>query len=298
MKKTLGDYFAIFIGIVGSIATLIGFYQTYYQDLNDQGKYGVIFLGVISLYFLGTNIYLVSKYRKKVSYADVFESLNYGFSKLHSIDRLDNIETSKLIDLLKNVCSHISNSYKEVKGHHIGVCIKLISKKENDVLVFTLVRDENSSQTRPSGKNDTITHRITENTDFNFIYDDNISNESHNGYFFSNNLPYDYDYSNTRLKQKAQKWPPPKILFLNWLIRQLYWPLKYKSTIVVPILPLQIDERKKEKISGFLCIDSPKILTFNEQYDVQILKGIADGIYNKILTLQNNLENEKSQHTS
>lgn len=290
--KIISDYLVILISIFASIATLIGFYKTYYKDLDDQGKYGVLFTGIIALWFLCYNLWLIYKNRRRIGYSEVFEELNYGFTKLHSIDRLQEEELSakEIKDRLKNMCTHISNAFKEINGYHNGVCIKLISfGTEGRAKVITLCRDEKSSHTRPVGKGDSIKHWLSENSDFQFIYD-NIEGESDNvGYFINNNLPLSYDYSNTRLNCH-KNWPPPKIPFFNIILRLIFWPLKYRSTIVVPIIPLGIDGRTKEKLRGFLCIDAPKFYSFNEQYDVEILRGISDGLYNKIDKLQDKLK--------
>lgn len=293
MKKTLGDYLIIIFSIIASIATLLGFYQTYYQDLNEQGKWGVIFLGIIALWFLFYNIYIVQKYRKKVGYCEMFEELNIGFTTLHSLDRDDNeLNAKEIRNKLKTLCTNIANAFKEVKGHQIGVCIKVIAfGKEGRAKVITLCRDEKSTQNRPIGKNDKPEHWISENSDFNFIYE-NIADDGSKGFYINNNLPFSYDYSNTRLNGH-KKWPPPKFPLLSWLLRLVFWPLKYRSTIVVPIIPLGIDGRTKDKLRGFLCIDSPRHFTFNEQYDVEILKGISDGLYNKIDKFQTKLTDEK-----
>jgi hypothetical protein len=96
-------------------------------------------------------------------------------------------------------------------------------------------------------------------------------------------------YINTRLTN----WPPKKIRGFNWLIRQLSWPLQYRSTIVVPLLPLSANDQNEDALRGFLCIDSPRMVAFYEQYDVEILKGLADGLYNKIDKLYNKIKDEQ-----
>lgn len=35
-------------------------------------------------------------------------------------------------------------------------------------------------------------------------------------------------------------------------------------------------------IRGFLCVDSPKEGHFNSTFDVDIMKGVCDGLYNQI----------------
>lgn len=70
-------------------------------------------------------------------------------------------------------------------------------------------------------------------------------------------------------------------------MRRKNWPLKYRSTLVVPIVPLMADEQSQDMLRGFLCIDSQKENIFNETVDVSILKGISDGLYSQIDKLYN-----------
>lgn len=50
MTKTIGDYIILLLSIIGSIASIIAFGIYFAPYLNDQGMWGVIFLGVISLF--------------------------------------------------------------------------------------------------------------------------------------------------------------------------------------------------------------------------------------------------------
>ena len=62
--------------------------------------------------------------------------------------------------------------------------------------------------------------------------------------------------------------------------------MPYKSTLIVPIVPLIANEQSLDAIRGFLCADSPNEGIFNKYYDVEIMKGVADGIYNQIDFIQ------------
>jgi hypothetical protein len=285
MTRTIGDYLFLLLSIFGSLASILAFGLYISPLLNNQGWVGVLFLGFITLLFLGYNFYLISTYRKKIRYAEVFEEINIGFASLHKIDR-ENINSVEDIGLhLIDLCNSLSASFSKVYNHHVGVCIKFLSFEGNRFLVLTLVRDNKSStKNRKSGAKDETKHWLDANSDFNFIYS-NFNNENINTTFYhGTNLPCRHDYNNTRLKD----WPPKiKLFLLNSVIRQKQWPLQYKSTLVVPIVPLLANDREKEAIRGFLCIDSPRNYTFNKEVDVEILKGVSDGLYNKIDKLHN-----------
>lgn len=285
MTKTFGDYFVLIISIIGSLASSIAFGIYFTPLLNTQGWIGVLFLGVIALFFLAYNYYLISKYRKKVRYADIFEEINIGFASLHQIDR-ENISSIEIIGShLIDLCDSISASFSKINGYHVGSCIKFLTFESNRPKVLTLVRDRKSStKNRKTGKKDKTKHFLDANSDFDFIYsnfdDDNVDTT----YYYETKLPCRKDYRNSRLKD----WPPKlKLFLLNNVIRQKVWTLPYRSTLVVPIVPLVADEQEQSAIRGFLCIDSPRNIAFNKNVDIEILKGISDGLYNKIDKLHN-----------
>jgi len=293
MVKSIGDDVVLLLTIFGSLASIIAFGIYFLPQLNDQGSIGVLFLGIISLYLLGYNHYLISKYRKRSRYAEVFDDLNVGFSQLHNIDRNEDQTIELIIQKLSIMCDHVGSAFSRINGTKIGVCIKFLSTENNRLIVQTLVRDQKSIlNDRKTGTNDKTKHYLDLNSDFNFIYknfdDDNIDTT----FYFENKLPICKDYNNTRINSN---WlPKSKINFFeNWL-RRKHWPLKYRSTIVVPIVPLIADEQNQKSIRGFLCIDSPKEKSFFPDYDTHILKGICDGLYNKLDKLDGLLKNQNN----
>lgn len=300
MTKTLGDYIILLLSIIGSLASIVAFGVFFAPHLNDQGLWGVIFLGIISLFFLGYNYYLISTYRKKIRYADIYADINIGFSYLHNINRQVDQNPETIISNLSYLCDKLADAFSKIYGEKIGVCVKFLIKDEQKqrVAVQTLVRDCYSKTIqRKTGTHDKIEHWLDGNSDFEFIYSNFDNDNINTTCFHEAHLPICKDYKNTRLQNN---WlPQNKIVIFENIMRRKCWPLKYRSTLVVPIVPLPADEQCKEKIRGFLCIDSPKEGRFNESVDVDILRGVADGLYNKIDTLYdlitiNNNNNEKT----
>ncbi|MBI2004197.1 hypothetical protein HYS72_01910 [Candidatus Pacearchaeota archaeon] len=285
MKQTVGDYFFLIFSIVGSLASIFSYTEYIGPKLNDQGIAGVIFLGILCFLFFGYSIYLVIKYRKKSKYPEIFEDLNLGFSEIHSVDRrkypsIDN-EKQNIYNSLAELCNSLSDCFTKINGHHIGVCIKYITgETQQRPFVKTLVRDKKSkSKGRKTGEADKK-HWIDLNSDFNYIYSNYNNDNIDTSCYYKIWLPNAMDYINTNL---PNDWPPKKTIWpVNLIIRQLLWPLRhYRSTLVVPIIPL-IDEQKKYALRGFLCIDSPRNVAFYKNTDKEILRGVADGIYKHI----------------
>ena len=218
MTKTIGDYIVLLVSIIGSFASILAFGIYFKPLLNEQGWVGIFFLGMITLFFLSYNYYLIAKYRKKHRYSEVFEEINVGFSQLHSIDRHKAPTIELIIQKLSFLCDSISNAFSKINGHHVGICIKFLSFENNRPLVNTLVRDSKSkTQERKTGTHDKIKHWLDHNSDFHFIYsnfdDDNVDTTV----YYEGRLPIRKDYRNTRLK----KWPSKaRVPFMDNIIRR------------------------------------------------------------------------------
>ena len=267
------------IGTLGSLASIVAL-SIFFNQLSTEGWIAVLFMGVISLFFVIYNFLLLSRYQKKTKYADAYGDINIGFSHLHKLRRIENLSIDKILSELEKLCNEVSNAFGRIYGCKIGVCIKFIVNDNGRPRCDTLVRDLYSlSKSRKTGSNDTVKHWIDANSDFEFIYSNFDNDNVDTSYYLEQHLPTCRDYKNTRIKadwKPKTHWPFPKKYARKW-----NWPLPYMSTLVVPIVPLIANDQSQEAIRGFLCADSPNEGDFNK-YDVDIMKGIADGIYNQM----------------
>lgn len=280
MKRTVLEYLVMILGIMGSIASIVALLC--FKSFSKEGWVAVLFLGLICVYFIIYNFWLLSIYRKRARYAYAYEDINMGFAALHQLRRKENVVEADIVSNLEIVCTTLSGVFGRIYGTNIAVSIKyIVSGKDGRPKVETLVRDGKSKMDRPTGKGDAINHWIEKNTDFNFIYQNIDDKTVDTSFFLERHLPQRHDYQNTRL---GKDWPPTQCrwsLMDRW-VRSRNWKLKYKSTLVVPVVPLCADEHSLVSLRGFLCIDSPHEGQFNDSFDVAILKGIADGLYNQI----------------
>lgn len=200
---------------------------------------------------------------------------------MHRLRRIDNLSIDQILPELENLCDKVSDAFSKVYSNKIGVCIKFIVNDNGRPRCETLVRDSHSNaRCRKSGSQDTTKHWIDANSDFEFIYSNFDNDNIETSFYLEQHLPNCKDYKNTRLKNG---WKPRSYLFYpERYARKWNWPLLYKSTLVVPIVPLIANDQSQKAIRGFLCVDSPSEGVFNKSYDVDIMKGLADGIYNQI----------------
>jgi len=278
--RTIWDYLIMLIGTLGSLASIIAL-SVFFKQLSTEGWIAVLFMGVLCVYFVVYNFWLLTRYRKKTKYADAYGEINIGFSHLHRLRRIDNLSINQILPELEKLCNSVSSAFNKIYGCRIGTCIKFIVNDGDRPLCKTLVRDSHSNaRSRKSGSQDTPKHWIDANSDFEFIYNSFVNNNVPSSYYLEQHLPNCHDYKNTRLDSG---WKPKTFWgFPEKYARKWNWPLPYKSTLIVPIVPLLANDQSQEAIRGFLCVDSESEGVFNKYYDVDILKGVADGIYNQI----------------
>ncbi len=283
------------IGTIGNIASIIALY-VFFKNLSTEGGIAVFFLGVICLYFGIYNFYLIRTYRKKPQYADAFADINIGFSYLHKLRRTENLTVEQILPELEKLCDSVSQAFGRIYGCEIGVCIKILINDSGRPRCETLVRDSHSlSKNRKTGSQDSTKHWIDSNSDFEFIYSNYEDDNVDTSFYLEQHLPNCMDYKNTRLKQgwsHTKKWLYPRHYARKWA-----WPLPYMSTLIVPIVPLISNDQNQKALRGFLCADSPNEGDFNKYYDVNIMKGVADGVYNQI-DLIHQLVQSKSKESS
>ena len=102
------------------------------------------------------------------------------------------------------------------------------------------------------------------NTCFNSILTE-VKNQNKLLHYINNDITNSNDYFNTSKKCYDDE------------------VLPYESEIVVPIIPI-VRGKKDFNLLGFLCVDCDKRKAFDTKYDTHILQGIADGIYDIIVT--------------
>lgn len=286
-SKTLIDYLSLIITSIGTILGAVGLYLTINSTLLVNVVYfrvviGLIILSGISLFAFLLKLRTSIRYKR---YALAYITINKAFTHSHKLILHENI-LAQLPDALHHLelfCNELSATFSGITNKTCSVCIKLFTLTENnEIAVHTLCRDfdSNSSGARVHPDEDTD-HLLKENTDFTWIFEhiDKTGIQFH--YYFSNSLPLEDFYINSRIN--SDEYPPKsKIIIWKEILRCFRWPLPYRSTIVVPITPLTEQKINEGEIVGYLCIDSPSFWTFNKKFDIHIMRGVADGLYSSM----------------
>lgn len=251
----------------------------------------IAFLLLLFLYYLFKQFFIQSWRRyilimRESVYGNAIILLSQGYSKIHK-NRNREMSIEEVKTILSDFCDKIRDIYEFKTKANCSVSIKTIVdlKIENnginfDTRVVNLIRDSKSTK-RYSREYEEIEHNIANNTCYERIISKFFSNKYDEMYFLSNDLPSLVDYENSSF----QIFPEYSTeIRANEKNRREKFPLKYKSELVVSITPLIKDTKTTHPILGFLCVDCEleKQDVFNSKYDVPLLQGVSDGLYDFI----------------
>ncbi len=255
-----------------------------WPQFSIEAKYGFVFLFLILVVLYGYYLYLTYTDSRNAKYGESLSTITTGFANIHDLNRYNtNQLATKMIEQhLKDLCTNISFALTTISGYKVSCCIKVMTQKDNgtDYVLKTLCRDTHDglSRARPDYKKE---HLVNANTDFKTLLNDLENGKSR--HFMSNKLNWLKQYDNSSFDSYGGKpnWTNSYLAdFFLLILRTVRWPLPYKSTIIVPIIP--VNYKPNDGILGFLCVDSKHMFVFRRYYDVDLLVGLADGMYNSI----------------
>jgi hypothetical protein len=221
--------------------------------------------------------------KRETIYGDTIILLKDAFSKVHVTRNLSpNIPDDAFINTMRFLCDKLKEIFDNKTKSNCSVCIKVLkpdgSEETNQnygYVVTTLCRDNEASKRDQNPKYSSIKHRVFANTCFNTILSNFYANKKTELFFFQNSLPKLENYMNTSFEAYGELSKEVK----TEKGRRTNWTLPYKSEIVVPIIPNLFENNTELKLIGFICIDCKDENLFEEKYDIPIIQGVAEGIY-------------------
>lgn len=245
---------------------------------------------------LETQTKIINKLKEEEGYGFAIRELYIAFSILNQYfyDKRNKKQKTKeeaedeIKDILKSFCNCLSEIYTKKAGAKCSVSIKLIEenfeKYRLESIVKNFERDKDSSN-RDSDKNySTHEHKVSDNTCFYEIVNDFINSEEDSLFYINPSLSRDVTYKTSSLDckvknlsrkdkkkiRKGLKEPNERTKIWNKYV-------SYQSEIVVPLLLAH--KPFENSLFGFLSVDCESENAFNEKFDVPLIKGVADGIY-------------------
>jgi hypothetical protein len=275
----------VLLGASSAVVGLVLAFQQWYPKASSDGKIAIV---VLSVYVAVVTLAVVVQeyhYARKARYAEALTHIGRIFVEVEHLNSssptADEIENTLTI-----ITSELSNSFSLISSTKCSVCIKKIEEDlEAEVghpsrpRVGTLCRD-GSSPKRWVSSADAI-HWLDRNTDFHALHE--AAGTPNGAHFFENYLPWLRNYENTSFQIYRSRAPwDTNIPVIGSLLRNIFWPLPYRSTVVVPIHPRPGARSTHPRLVGYLCVDSRSLGAFRRRYDIDLITGVADCLYGPV----------------
>jgi hypothetical protein len=199
------------------------------------------------------------------TYGYIIIQLKETYAEINRIKRKSTTDKDEIMQAITTMCNMVKVIFDKKTGSNCSVSIKVPifdCPVAPDSELINLCRDNNHQLLRDTDAYRKQTHTVIGNTAFQVVASNVIYNQEH-FFYLNNNISKTKNYHNTS-----------KPAYLNG-------KLPYKSELVYPIIPLL--PQGKAQIWGFLCIDSDRTNRFNSRYDVAIVSGVADSVFDVIM---------------
>ncbi|MCX6222599.1 MAG: hypothetical protein NTZ69_16645 [Bacteroidia bacterium] len=218
--------------------------------------------------------YFHETYRNSV-FGEAIIVLKDSFANTHFYRKTPGHDDTEFMKIMITFCNNLEFIYNKITQSECSVSIKVPrydpTVHENTVLM-NLTRDitHNSRDTQTYCN---TKHTLIGNTAFTFSFNQ-VMNNTKEKHYIHNAINDDPKYLNTS-----------KDCYKDGI-------LPYNSELVVPIVPVVNNKVRNYDCLGFLCVDCSKKNAFMTKYEVALLEGVADGIYD--LISERNIFNNKS----
>ena len=276
---------AIWKWLVGSASTLFGlllFAKNFLEkSVANSFKYGIIFVLVIFvsrlILFFSINVvkHLHFVYKESI-YGDAIIILRDSFSKVHYLRKKGKIDDEEFMEVMVVFCNNLKKIFDKKTKKQCSVSIKVPVKGpvNSSATVHNLCRDSIATKTRDTDDYKRTNHTIIGNTAFQKIVNNIFKGNKENFFYLNNDINSAKDYENT----SKDAYPENK--------------LPYVSELVCPIIPHTWEKGTSSyECIGFICVDCEDKDVFDNKYDVAIMSGVADGIYDLITFRNSSKEN-------
>jgi hypothetical protein len=272
--------------VTGSIGALIGT-LTFGEKIFKLSAYNSILYGLIGLLILYIIRFILIFIKESLKYYhEVYRNSKYGdaivilkdsFALTHYYRKTPGHNDKEFMKAMMSFCNNLREIFKNILNDECSVSIKVplkdLSVKEHSIL-SNLTRDI-SHNSRDTEKYKLVKHTLIGNTAFTYVFNKVISN-SKEKYYINNKVNNTENYINTS-----------KECYENGV-------LPYNSELVIPIVPIFNESPQHYDCLGFICVDTAKKGAFASKYDIAIMEGVADGIYD-LISIRNNSINKNQE---
>ena len=274
------------MGSPGAISAVLGFGRTWFgfESIEKSVYLGVSFFvswGLLRFIFFYAKVaynFLVLKHSEN-SYGNILKTVVASNAYLNLAKRETSINDVKFKQELTRVCEEYKSIFDLKTRSTCSVSIKVLkhatlsdSPLSSDAEMVCMARDSGGVKNRHTQAYLEGNHRIHNNTCYNVILNNLTSNRRDRLFYINNCISPKRDEMADRVGKSTTN------DYFNTSY-EYYDSLPYRSEIVVPIIPLTPAKDGRYKLLGFICVDSSSKASFDGNYDVSILRGLADDIF-------------------
>jgi len=270
---------APYLGFSASILTIIFAFDRFYGSVSHDARFGMSLLAAFAVFFLVFAVAQEYRFSRKARYAEAMIYVHQTY-RLCLQGTSESFSTEKEIaNIATQICDQLSQAFGLITGARCSVCVKVLDQmpdysdgEDPRISVSTLCRD--TASIRRQVKTADIIHWLEKNTDFFEIFE--TIDRPHGGTYFNGNLTKLHDYNNTSFESYSKPKNVP-IPLLRGVVRSLFWPLPYKSTVGAAIYPL--DAAQNDSLAGFLFVDCASRSVFSRRYDIDLMRYISAALH-------------------
>ncbi|HLA56328.1 MAG TPA: hypothetical protein VK623_09525 [Flavobacterium sp.] len=264
-------------GSFGGIYTFIKFGKDAFNiEWKESVSYALLCLLIlytfrVTLLFSAKFLEYYHDVSKNSVYGEAIIILKDSFALAHSYRKLGVYDDKEFMIIMITFCNDLQRIFELIiKGEcSVSIKIPMHAKTVTEHTVLSNLTRDVKNKGRSTVQYENIKHTLIGNTAFSYALNKVVIN-SKDKFYLNNEVNDTKNYSNTSKECYADG------------------VLPYNSELVMPIVPVY-NEKNPTKFDchGFICIDSSKKKAFGSKYEVAILEGVADGIYD-IMSQRNN----------
>ena len=229
--------------------------------------FGAAMFSLLILWYIRGDVMNFFRRRSGAVWGEAIVRLKDAYAAIHDFRKhRDSVGDKEMIDALTLLCDNLKIVFDRKTGADCGVSIKVPVKMVSDLKemeVRNLCRDSQHHLMRDTTVYNGRRHLVSDNTAFIEVAN-NIVNGNLDLSYVNNDIPNTKGYQNTSIGCYGDS------------------TLPYKSELVYPILPVR-REGNNYPTFGFVCVDCAKTNGFDKgAYEIPMIQGVADGIYDII----------------
>ena len=227
----------------------------------------IFFVRFLYFFLIEVVVFIHNTYVDSIWGKAIIELKN-AYAIMHFLRKQETIDDKIFMNSMYAFCDILKRIFDRKTKADCCVSIKVPAGQFSSIETWELTNlcRDTSHRNRDTIDYKATKHTVIGNTPFSVIVSKLLDTKhEEKAYYLNNDIQASKDYRNTSVGIYQEGLP-------------------YQSELVYAIIPIKSDDKRRYELLGFLCIDCNKKGAFDEnRYDLPMVEGIVDGIYDIIL---------------